>query len=321
MPKLMEPSHMSKTTVSVIIPTKNEEHVIHECLFSVFNQSLKPVEVIIVDGRSTDDTLKKALQFPVKVITEVEPTSLPSARNLGVEHAKGDVIFIMDADIILDNNCIKNAIRYFESANVMAVIPSEHDISHSRLEKIQTEWHRGTANPFRTGIGISVFAEFIRRVTFEKIRFDPNLGYGEDEDFQQKLKRFCKDSGMIIYARDSKISVHYNHRLNELWSQYTWYGRTFLRYLSKDPSLKMFLSFGSILAPIIILALGFLSLFFVSVFPFLVLFLVLLIARNLIACYRSKCIHFFEFIGFEFLRSVFFVIGITQGFFSKKRGK
>jgi glycosyltransferase involved in cell wall biosynthesis len=317
----MESPYLSKTTVSVIIPTKNEEHVILECLSSVFNQSLKPVEVIIVDGLSTDDTLKKALQFPVKVITEVEPTSLPSARNLGVEHAKGEVIFIMDADVILDKNCIKNAARYFEGANVMAVIPSEHDVSHSRLEKIQTEWLRGTANPFRTGIGISVFAEFIRKVVFEKIRFDPNLGFGEDEDFQQKLKRFCKHSGKIMYAHDSQISVHYSHRLNELWSQYTWYGRTFLRYLSKDPSLRMLLLLGSVLAPTIILALGFLSLFFVWALPFLVLFLVLLVTRNLIACYRSKCIHFFEFIGFEFLRSTFFVIGITQSFFSKKRGK
>jgi glycosyltransferase involved in cell wall biosynthesis len=119
----------SKTAVSVIIPTKNEEQVIHECLSSVFNQPLKPLEVIIVDGRSTDNTLKETRQFPVKVITETEPTSLPNARNLGTKNAKGDVIFIMDADVILDKNCIKNAIKYYEDPDTIAVIPSEQNVA------------------------------------------------------------------------------------------------------------------------------------------------------------------------------------------------
>jgi len=318
---LMEAICLSKATVSVIIPTKNEEQVIHECLSSVFNQSLKPLEVIIVDGRSTDDTLKIARQFPVKVITEVESTSLPKARNLGIEAAKGEVIFIMDADGILDKNCIKNALKYFEDPNIISVIPSEQDVAHTRLEKIQIEWLRGTANPVRLGIGISVFAEFFRKMIFRQIKFDPYLGYGEDEDFQQRLKRLYKAAGKIIHACDSKISVHHTHTFKELWSQYIWYGRTFARYLSKNPSTKTILNLGSGLAPMILLVLGVLTLFFPQALPFLVLVSALLVARNLIACYRSKSTYFVEFIGFEFIRSLFFVIGISQGFFSKKRGK
>ena len=317
----MNSSHLSKITVSVIIPTRNEEKVIHECLSSVFNQTLKPLEVIIVDGRSTDDTLKNARQFPVKVTTEIEPTSLPNARNLGIKNAEGEVILIMDADVILDKNCIKNAVKYFEDANTVAVIPSEQNVAHSHLEKIQLEWLRGTANPIRMGIGISSFAEFFRKMTFTKIKFDSDLGYGEDADFQQRLKKLCKGSGKIIYSCDCKISVHHPHTLKELRSQYTWYGRTFTRYLSKNPSKKSILNLGSLLAPTILLVLGFLTLFFVQVVPFLVLVSALLVARNLIACYRLKSIHFVEFIGFEFIRSLFFVIGITQGLFSKKRGK
>jgi len=317
----MNTSHLSKTKVSVIIPTKNVEQVIHECLSSVFNQSLKPLEVIIVDGRSTDDTLKIARQFRVEVITEVEPISLPNARNLGIENARGEVIFIMDADVILDKNCIENAVKYFEDQKVIAVIPSEQNVAHSRLEKIQIEWLRGTANPVRSGVGISCFAEFFRKTVFKKIKFDSDLGYGEDDDFQQRLKRLCRGSGKIIHSCDSKISVHHPHTFKELQTQYTWYGRTLKRYLSKDPSIKTILNIGSLLAPTILIVLGILTLFFAQSLLFLVLVSALLVARNLIACYRSRFIYFVEFIGFEFIRSLFFVMGLTQGFFSKKRGK
>ena len=66
----MATSNISTLTVSVIIPTRNEEQGITECLTAVFNQSFKPFEVIVVDGRSTDNTIGVASKFPVKVFTE-----------------------------------------------------------------------------------------------------------------------------------------------------------------------------------------------------------------------------------------------------------
>ena len=92
---------ISELNVSVIIPTKNEGPAIQGCLSSVFNQSLKPLEVIVVDGRSSDDTVTQAQQFDVKVITETEPASLPNARNLGVKNAKGEIILIIDETLPL----------------------------------------------------------------------------------------------------------------------------------------------------------------------------------------------------------------------------
>ena len=54
---------------------------------------LSPSEVIVVDGRSTDNTIKVATEFPVKVFTESEPSSLPNARNVGVENSpKRDIV-------------------------------------------------------------------------------------------------------------------------------------------------------------------------------------------------------------------------------------
>jgi len=115
-------------TVSVIIPTRNEENVLDDCLFSVFNQSVRPFEVIIVDGNSTDRTLEIARKFPVRILIEGPLSSLPNARNLGVAYADGEIIFIIDADVILDKYCIENALDYFRNPDVLAVIPYEEKV-------------------------------------------------------------------------------------------------------------------------------------------------------------------------------------------------
>jgi len=308
-------------TVSVIIPTRNEEQGITECLTAVFNQSFKPSEVIVVDGRSTDNTIKTASKFPVKIFTESEPSSLPNARNIGVENAKGEILFIMDADVIIDKDCIMNAVKYFEDSQIIGVIPVENNIAHSRLEKIQIDWYRGSANPIRSGIGISVFAEFLRKSIFEKIKFDPRLGYGEDGDFQRRLLSSYGRSGKIVRSSGSIISVHYSHTLKELRSQYCWYGRTFRGYLRKNLQLKPILNLGSLLAPTSLIILGLITLIFPILLPFFIIIAVLIFARNLLVCIRSRSSTFFEFIAFEFLRSMFFLRGLIQGFFSKKRGR
>jgi glycosyltransferase involved in cell wall biosynthesis len=311
----------SHPKVSVIIPTRNEEQVIHECLSSVFGQSLKPYQVIIVDGHSVDNTLKEARRFPVEILFESEPTSLPNARNIGIKNASGDLLLIMDADTVLKRDCLEEAVKCFQDPKVLAVIPTLEIKTHTRLERTQEKWLRGTSNPLRMGIGIFTFVEFFRKEVFANIMFDPDLGYGEDDDFQQRFKQVYKKSGKIIFAPACKISVHYPHTFKELRSQWTWWGRTFTRYLSKHASIRTFLILGSILAPMILLILGFLALFFALALPFLILVSALLVARTLIACYRSKSINFVEFISFEFIRAFFFVVGVIQGFFSEERGK
>jgi glycosyltransferase involved in cell wall biosynthesis len=310
-----------QSKVTVIVPTKNEEKVISECLNSVFGQSLKPYEVIIVDGHSTDKTLELASRYPTKIIVEAEQASLPNARNVGIANAKGDLLLIMDADTILNRNCIEHAVKHFQDPAVLAVIPTLENKTHTRLEEIQAKWLPGTSHPWRTGIGILTFVEFFRKEVFKKIQFDPDLGFGEDDDFHQRFKLLQKDAGKTVYANDCKIMIHHPHTFKELWSQWTWWGRTFSKYLSKHFSVRTILMLGSVLAPTILIVLALVTLFFAEVFPFSVLVFAFLVARNLIACYRSKSIYFFEFIGFEFIRSILFVIGLAQGLFSEQRGK
>ena len=85
--------------VSVIVPVRNGAEDIAECLRSVLDQTYKPLEVIVVDGQSTDETTRIAQSFDgVRVILEQEDPHIATARNLGIKSAKGAFIAIISAD-------------------------------------------------------------------------------------------------------------------------------------------------------------------------------------------------------------------------------
>ncbi len=87
--------------VSVIIPTYNRGHLIKRAIESVFNQTYKNIEVIVVDDASTDNTEEIILGIGnPKIIYIKQPSnSGPSvARNKGIEIAKGELIAFLDSD-------------------------------------------------------------------------------------------------------------------------------------------------------------------------------------------------------------------------------
>ncbi len=103
---------VSEPKISVIIPVRNEADKIERCLQAVLAQSLKPCEVIVVDGHSTDGTVEIAGKFPVRVLYE-DYHSIGGGRQLGVEKAKGDYVAFTDADAIPDKEWTGNLIKEF----------------------------------------------------------------------------------------------------------------------------------------------------------------------------------------------------------------
>ena len=83
--------------ISLVIPVKNEADKIERCLEAVFNQTVQPFEVIVVDGHSMDKTVENARKFPVNILYEDYHTRA-GACQIGVENAKGDFIAFTDAD-------------------------------------------------------------------------------------------------------------------------------------------------------------------------------------------------------------------------------
>ena len=89
-----------KGLCSVIIRTKNEERWISSCLSSVFMQTYKNFEVIIVDNESTDRTLEKAQKFPIKNVVSISKYLPGASLNTGIRASSGEFI------VCLSGHCI-----------------------------------------------------------------------------------------------------------------------------------------------------------------------------------------------------------------------
>jgi len=89
----------SEFKISVIVPTYNREHTLKRALQSVFRQSVAPYEVIVVDDGSDDDTATLiAAQFETVEYLYQQNKGVSSARNRGIDVAKGDWIAFLDSD-------------------------------------------------------------------------------------------------------------------------------------------------------------------------------------------------------------------------------
>lgn len=96
--------------VSVIVPTYNEEKHIRACLDSIIENDLKEIEIIVINDGSTDST-KEILEeyknkYDIIKVIEKENEGQGSARNIGIELAKGEFLTFVDADDEIHNNML-----------------------------------------------------------------------------------------------------------------------------------------------------------------------------------------------------------------------
>lgn len=109
---------MSDVKISIIIPVYNVESYIEQCLRSVFNQTYKYFECIIVDDRGTDRSIEIAQKLikqngdlsDYMIIPRVRNGGLSAARNTGLEVATGEYIYFLDSDDMLFPNSIESLV-------------------------------------------------------------------------------------------------------------------------------------------------------------------------------------------------------------------
>lgn len=92
---------------SIIIPNFNEGKYIRECLESVFKQTYKNYEVIVVDDGSTDDSIDIIKDFDVKFYHS-NGLHAGGARNIGLDNASGEYVVFLDSDDYLANENVLN---------------------------------------------------------------------------------------------------------------------------------------------------------------------------------------------------------------------
>ena len=112
---------VSPPKVSILVATLNNELTINECLKSIcdLNYPKDMLEIIVVDGCSTDRTLEIAEKYPVKVISA--PLNAPAAYNYALKIVSGDIIGFIDADAKVEKEWLNKLVTFLDDNQVAGV--------------------------------------------------------------------------------------------------------------------------------------------------------------------------------------------------------
>ncbi|MCK4836260.1 MAG: glycosyltransferase family 2 protein, partial [Candidatus Aminicenantes bacterium] len=122
-------SDEKKTNISIVIVTYNGEKFINENLNSIQNQTFLPGEIIIVDNASSDNTINilKKYATRVKLIRNKKNLHYAKGVNIGVQNATGDIIVILNQDVVLDDHFLAEVEKKYQSSankhDLAAIVP------------------------------------------------------------------------------------------------------------------------------------------------------------------------------------------------------
>jgi rSAM/selenodomain-associated transferase 2 len=170
-------------SVSVIIPTWNEESCLAETLLLLRQQ--QPHQIIVVDGGSTDATCRIAATAADLLLHS--PRGRALQMNLGAGRAKGDVLLYLHADCILETGALEQAQRVLQAKGIVAGCFRMTVRAPGFLYR--TIDFCATARVRLTGLVYGDQGLFLRRALFEKLGGFPALRLMEDLFFSRQLRR------------------------------------------------------------------------------------------------------------------------------------
>ena len=164
---------MKTPLVSVLIPVYNVEKYLSRCLDSLINQTLTDIEIICVNDGSTDGSLKILKQYQEKdnriVIVDKKNGGLPSARNAGLDRARGQYVGFVDSDDYVEPSMFETLYKTAKKKNSEVVICGAQIFPRLRGQRL------GSINVCRRNI--TIMTRSSHRCCF-KIRL-PLRSYGE----------------------------------------------------------------------------------------------------------------------------------------------
>ena len=130
--------------VSVVIPVYNVERYLRECLESVVNQTLKPIEIICVNDGSTDGSLGILQEYAgrdgrVRVISQTNQGA-GAARNAGLAVAVGAYLAVLDADDRYDLSMLEKLLRLAQQNNLDIAVCRSQQLDNRAGVVFQTPW-------------------------------------------------------------------------------------------------------------------------------------------------------------------------------------
>jgi len=178
--------------LSIIIPTLNEENYLPRLLNCLKKQNFKDYEIIIADANSKDRTREIAKDFGCKVVKGGLPAI---GKNAGAKESKGDLILFLDADVLLPDNFLKNALKEFKERNLYVATFCLIPISKSKIPKILFNiFYNFPLRIFEKRWAHGAMGILVKKELHKSLKgFDEKIKVGEDHYYVQqgfKLGKF-----------------------------------------------------------------------------------------------------------------------------------
>ena len=198
---------------SICIPTLNEEKYIGGILGCLEKQTFRDFEVIVADGKSSDNTKKEVMKFSDKLsvtFLESPKRGVSFQRNYAAKSAKGKYIIFFDADVMIEDDFLQKINSYLEKEDIDILTTWNKPISGKPIDEFIYLFMNifmleliKKKSPGAVGVFICV-----KKSSFEKIGgFRENVNFGEDFDLAKRLH----DSG-FTYALLKKPKIHVSVR-------------------------------------------------------------------------------------------------------------
>lgn len=190
-------------SVSIILPTLNEEYFIETTLQSIHNQNViqkypECFEIILIDSNSDDKTVDISKKYVDKIIL-CEKGKL-NARHIATEYSSGDVIVAVDADTYYPPNWLNEMLKYYNNKKVVAVAGNRYFIkSDDAYYQTIYDIYMSMLRPMHNRIcgGNSSYLKDIYYFT-EGFNLDIN---------QQDIKEMVNEEELLFYKKLSKFGT------------------------------------------------------------------------------------------------------------------
>lgn len=239
----------STSIVSVVVPMRNEELYIAECLRSIVEQDYPKdsLEILVVDGLSDDRSREIVEEFgekhPLIKLLDNPRRIVPTAMNIGIKEARGEVIIRVDGHCRLAPDYVSQCIRHLKETGAACVGGAIENIGQTSMAQaislaMSSLFGVGDAY-FRHGqqqkeryVDTLAFGAYKREV-FDCIGlFDEELVRNQDYELNYRLRQA---GGKILLTPTIKSRYYTRSSLRTLWNQYFQYGFWKARMLRKHP--------------------------------------------------------------------------------------
>jgi glycosyltransferase involved in cell wall biosynthesis len=288
--------------VSVIIPVRNEEKFIAQCLQSVVDQDYPQdnMEVLVVDGGSEDRSREIISEFSsrylmIKLLDNPE-LNAPAGLNLGIREARGDIIVRVDGHCLLEPDYVRQCVRCLRETGANNVGGLMKAVGQDYVSQVialaissffgsgGSKFHYASREQYVDTVYLGAFPRHV----FDRIGFF-NEGLVRNQDYELNYR--IRAAGGKIFLSPAIRSYYYGRStLRDLWHQYFQYGFWKLEMIQMHPrSVQL----RHLVAPLFVFSLfatallsfahrGFLSLFLLAISSYLLVSLLfsLLIARR-----------------------------------------